>query len=179
LRVSKGEADIVFIQKPKKNDKNDKARGPSGGKTYHSSTHLLNPIRTAIWIKTEIIKQSDCILLEQYSDRDQTAVMLHIKEPSGAKRKLILCSIYLPSHDENGNFIKNPIKLALTSLINHCTSNKIELIIAGDFNAHNKVWGDKKDDGRGDKVLDFINMTNLTLLNKGSVSTFVEGEKIV
>jgi exonuclease III len=148
LRVSRDEAEIVFLQEPK-TDKNNKARGPNGGITYQSSNHLLKPIRAAIWIKSDISKHSECIILEQFSNRDQTAVLLNIKETTGAKRKLVLCSVYLPSLDEKNNTIDNPINLNLLNLVNHCKSNQIELIIAGDFNAHNKVWGDKKDDGRG------------------------------
>lgn len=156
LRVSKGEADIIFIQEPR-TMKNNKVRGPFGGTNFHSSTHLSKPIRASIWVRSDVVKQSNCFLLEQFSNRDQTSVLLEYKNLSGSKRKLMLCSVYLPSLDDNYCPINKPISNTLESLVSHCKSLHIELVISGDFNCHNKIWGDLKDDSRGNRVLDYLN----------------------
>ncbi|CAH2209136.1 jg18883, partial [Pararge aegeria aegeria] len=54
-------------------------------------------------------------------------------------------------------------------------------IILGDFNAHSKLWGDKRDDRRGNLIQDWAAELNLQLLNQGSTSTCVrwQGESIV
>ncbi|XP_045772161.1 uncharacterized protein LOC123872074 [Maniola jurtina] len=55
------------------------------------------------------------------------------------------------------------------------------LIILGDFNAHSRVWGDKRDDRRGDIIQEWAAELDLRLLNQGSTSTCVrwQGESIV
>jgi ribonuclease HI len=176
LRVSNHEAEIIFLQEPKTN-KNNKVRGPYGGVSFHSSIHLEKAIRAAIWVKNEVVKSSNCILLEQFSNRDQTAVLLKIKEPQGALRNLVLCSIYLPSLDDKNLPIDNPVSSLLESLVIHCKTSQTELIISGDFNAHNKIWGDKKDDKRGNKIIDFFLTYNLELKNIGNIPTFEVNDK--
>lgn len=176
LRVSNGEAGIVFLQEPK-TTMTRKVRGPYGGTSFHSSRDLNKPIRAAIWIQSDLVKLANCLLLEQFSNRDQTSVLMDIKEPNGAKRKLILCSIYIPALDDNNSPITNPINQILESLVVHCKTTQTELIIAGDFNAHNKIWGDKKDDNRGHKIIDFLNTYDISLINKGSAPTFEVNDK--
>nr|XP_034838764.1 uncharacterized protein LOC117994898 [Maniola hyperantus] len=55
------------------------------------------------------------------------------------------------------------------------------LIVLGDFNAHSRVWGDKRDDHRGDIIQEWAAELDLRLLNQGSTSTCVrwQGESIV
>lgn len=77
----------------------------------------------------------------------------------------------------NGNkvYIKDPITDLLRNLVLHCQVNKLELVIGCDSNAHNKLWGDKITDERGCKMLDFMNISNLTWLNRGCNPTFRSG----
>ncbi|XP_014298970.1 uncharacterized protein LOC106693914 [Microplitis demolitor] len=47
-----------------------------------------------------------------------------------------------------------------------------EVIIAGDFNAKSVAWGMSCSDTRGSEVMDMIARLDLTVLNRGSTSTF-------
>ncbi|EEC17550.1 hypothetical protein IscW_ISCW013499, partial [Ixodes scapularis] len=47
-----------------------------------------------------------------------------------------------------------------------------ELLLAGDFNAHNMNWGDSRTNRRGRRLEDTIAALNLTILNSGA-PTFI------
>ncbi|XP_072934935.1 uncharacterized protein [Epargyreus clarus] len=55
------------------------------------------------------------------------------------------------------------------------------VFVLGDFNAHSRAWGSKRDNARGNAVLEWAAELDLRLLNRGSVSTCVrwQGESIV
>ncbi|XP_050547569.1 uncharacterized protein LOC126909193, partial [Daktulosphaira vitifoliae] len=48
-----------------------------------------------------------------------------------------------------------------------------DIIVAGDFNARSAAWGDWLTNSRGEALYDLFSSVNLTVLNKGSVPTFV------
>jgi hypothetical protein len=70
-----------------------------------------------------------------------------------------------PSKQLNMNTLYNLIMQL--QLINGNTNN---IIIGGDFNAHNPAWGSNQSNGKGKTVLDFIAKHDLILLNDGSVT---------
>ena len=72
-------------------------------------------------------------------------------------KTITLCSIYIPP-----NFPLPPFDL--TNLIKQVPA---PFMIIGDFNAHNRLWGDKITDKRR-KVEDVILHLNLCILNNGS-----------
>ncbi|CAH2222456.1 jg24555, partial [Pararge aegeria aegeria] len=47
------------------------------------------------------------------------------------------------------------------------------MLVLGDFNAHSRVWGDKRNDRRGDIIQEWAAELDLRLLNQGSTSTCV------
>lgn len=63
--------------------------------------------------------------------------------------------------------------------INHYKTQKI--IIAGDFNARAKIWGDVLTNARGRIIEDWLNSTKLTVINRGKTPTCVrpQGASIV
>ena len=81
------------------------------------------------------------------------------------KTEIIIISIYIPPVPINNNDIKEPLKKLLDTIENW---NKTT-ILAGDFNAHNKIWNNKQTDcARGKLLSSLIDMTNLIILNDGS-----------
>ncbi|XP_072929562.1 uncharacterized protein [Epargyreus clarus] len=67
----------------------------------------------------------------------------------------------------------------LTSCVRSCLPRPV--IVLGDFNAHSRAWGNRRDSVRGRATLEWAAGLDLRLLNRGSVSTCVrwQGESIV
>ena len=100
--------------------------------------------------------------ISEFDSRDSMAIMLNYK-----KQKIIIATIYMdrelqfPIYQEK---IQHLAKLA--------TIKKAGLIINSDTNAHNKIWGDKTNDKRGDELLITLTRNNLQIVNTGSNHTF-------
>lgn len=132
--------------------------------------------RTAIWVDEHHCKKWNCLLQNEFSNNDMTTISAQITN-QGTKIQTFICPIYMPTRDGNKNTINNPICDTLKKLIVTAKDKKIEIIIGSDVNAHNKVWGEKKNDARGNRIHDFLLENNLQLLNCGSKSTFKSGTK--
>ncbi|KAI5700635.1 hypothetical protein M8J75_001479 [Diaphorina citri] len=52
-----------------------------------------------------------------------------------------------------------------------------KLVIGGDFNAKTREWGNKKNDRRGDLLLDWMGSENLYVANQGDTPTFVRDQQ--
>lgn len=81
-------------------------------------------------------------------------------------KRLCLFSIYVAPNKTYRSEVINKIFEELIKL----SSNYI--IIAGDFNAHNPVWGDLRTDAKGLLILDAVDRYNLCFLNDGSFTRF-------
>ncbi|GLV40930.1 hypothetical protein CBL_08504 [Carabus blaptoides fortunei] len=101
---------------------------------------------------------------------------------------------YIPSYEELKDFLENtfgnnePLSVAreytddISALLNMMydlytlISNQLPppFILAGDFNAHNTLWGTTKDDRRGKQIENIID-NNATLLNDGSPTHLCTG----
>lgn len=58
------------------------------------------------------------------------------------------------------------INIALSKVRNVICNNKgSDILIMGDFNAKNQIWGSQTTHEKGDKILEFLVHNNLTLLN--------------
>ena len=53
----------------------------------------------------------------------------------------------------------------LNKILENCQDN---IIISGDFNSHNPIWGSNKMDINGETIQKFLDSSNLTLINDGS-----------
>jgi len=77
-----------------------------------------------------------------------------------AKSKITICNIYIPnSQDFNSTDIQNIINQLPTPLI-----------ILGDFNSHNILWGCNDTDHRGNKIETILNTNNINILNNGQAT---------
>jgi hypothetical protein len=61
------------------------------------------------------------------------------------------------------------------------TNPKLEMLVAGDFNRHDSLWGGpcvalEQRQGEGAKVIDFLEHNNLQLLAPRGVATWERGE---
>jgi hypothetical protein len=81
------------------------------------------------------------------------------------KHKLIICSAY---HAAESDVIPEQLE----GIIKKCKADNRELIYCCDANAHHTCWGDKKDDERGDILLQFLAAHNLDFSNRGDEPTF-------
>lgn len=65
--------------------------------------------------------------------------------------------------------------------VNFETYGKNRTIIAGDFNAKNKLWGSRINDKRGELLIEWIAQHNLSVINEGMASICVckQGESVV
>ena len=67
-------------------------------------------------------------------------------------------SIYAPTHDH----------LSVRDLTNLIKNRNGQIIITGDFNGHNHLWGSPHDDTRGQVIERFTNLHDLCILNDGT-----------
>ena len=80
------------------------------------------------------------------------------------KKKVSICSLYLPP---GVNFTVS----SLTALTNEFAQHHI---LMGDFNAHNTLWGSERISYEGRKVAEFVNNSNIVLLNNGDPTRIQE-----
>lgn len=81
-------------------------------------------------------------------------------------RELLIINCYCPPHEKI-----SPVLSKIENVIR--TINFTEILIIGDFNSKNKLWGSQINDEKGDEMLEFIIKHNLIILNeKDSPPTF-------
>jgi len=73
-------------------------------------------------------------------------------------KTITICSIYLPPSQN----------LNLSDLEDLLTQLPPPVLLMGDFNAHNCIWGSKRVDRRGEIIEDLILKQNISILNEGS-----------
>ena len=54
----------------------------------------------------------------------------------------------------------------------YCENENLRLIVGCDSNAHHTVWGSTNCNGRGESLYEFLNTTNLEILNQGNEPIF-------
>lgn len=76
---------------------------------------------------------------------------------------LTVISLYLP-----------PAKPFLIQDLNDlCNNVPSPVLILGDFNSHNELWGSNHTDSRGKTIENFINYNDLNILNENDIPTYV------
>lgn len=76
------------------------------------------------------------------------------------KKDLALISVYIPP---NGN--SKEVRKELATLTDEINKIKEDIILGGDFNAHNQIWGDNKTCRRGKDLEYMMELTNLINVN--------------
>jgi hypothetical protein len=108
-------------------------------------------------------------MLPGFSCRDLVAVLIKYNE-EGVERRLVVCSAYLPYDSKDP-----PPSKELEDLVHYCEKENLYLVVGCDSNAHHSVWGSTNCNNRGEALLEFLNTTNLEILNWGNEPTFCSG----
>jgi hypothetical protein len=108
-------------------------------------------------------------MLPVFSCRDLVAVTIKYNE-EGVERRLVVCIAYLPYDSEDP-----PPSKELEDLVCYCEKENLYLVVGCDSNAHHSVWGSTNCNSRGEALLEFLNTTNLEILNRGNEPTFCSG----
>ena len=154
-------APIITICEPYHDSQN---RIPS----IHKDIKIIKPDTTANQEGPRAIigvhkNHTDSIIKMAEFDSRDTIVIMHNKH----KRKTIIATIYMDGNKEISHYTNVLDKLCKTA-----TTHNAALIINTDTNAHNTVWGDKKNDKRGEDLLVALAQNNLIIINEGNKHTF-------
>ncbi|XP_072380670.1 uncharacterized protein [Diabrotica undecimpunctata] len=138
-RLDVTEDAIALIQEPWINK--TKITGLSSLKGQIFSLPSNQQPRTAINVPRKI-KASP---MAQFCTLDVTAVEVRCPWGKGKNRELILASVYLPS-----DAATLPPTREMEDLVDHCLSQKVELIIGCDSNYHHLGWGSRDNNARAE-----------------------------
>jgi hypothetical protein len=108
-------------------------------------------------------------MLPGFSCRDLVAVLIKYNE-GGVERRLVVRSAYLPYDSEDPLPSKQ-----FEDLVRYCEKENLYLVVGCDSNAHHSVWGSTNCNSRGEALVEFLNTTNLEILNGGNEPTFCFG----
>jgi len=108
-------------------------------------------------------------LLPGFSCRDLVAVLIQYND-EGVEQSLVVCSAYLPYDSEDP-----PLSKELEELVRYCENEDLCLVVGCDSNAHHSAWGSTNCNRRGEALMEFLNSTNLEILNQGNEPTFCSG----
>lgn len=123
--------------------------------------------RAQIWIRKSVAANMNYIKLAQFIDKDHAAVQVTITL-DGQIRTLILASVYC----ENNGTNPEPVSSKMKEIRNFATENKYILLICADANAHNVAYGSKRTNARGRILVDWIESSDMCLLNHGDAPTW-------
>ena len=68
-----------------------------------------------------------------------------------------------------------PSSKELEDLVRYGENENLYFAVGRDSNAHHSVWGSTNCNSRGEALLEFLNTTNLEILNRGNGPTFCGG----
>lgn len=168
--------DIAIVQEPQLADNPTmgcRVKKIPGTMGLQSSNSLNRPgARAAIYIRNDLGKTTKLIVLEQFSSRDIITAQIEILLDD-TPIKLLICSLYCPRLDADGNRISDPSTGKLRELMSFANSSSIPIIIGTDANAHNPQWGGDKTDIRGILFEEFCTIEGrLKILNTGNAVTY-------
>jgi len=110
-------------------------------------------------------------MLPGFSCRDLVALLIKYNE-EGVERRLVVCSAYLPYNSEDP-----PPSKEFEDLVWYCEKENLYLV-GCNSNAHHSVWSSINCNSRGEALVEFLNTTNLEILNRGNEPTFCGGGRL-
>jgi hypothetical protein len=147
---------IYLIQEPQTNTKTCKVQGLGNKGVYAYEDGSTRP-RACVVLSPNIKGQ----LLPMVSNRDCVVV-----QTKWAKTEVIIASVYMhEDYSAPPTIVKN--------LIDFCQRKKLPLIIGCDANSHYTLWASTDVNPRGEELLDYINTTNMCVINQGHKPTFI------
>jgi hypothetical protein len=107
-------------------------------------------------------------MLPGISGRDLVVVMVRYLV-HGTERRVV-CSAYLPYDSKDP-----PPSKELEELVRDSEEKHLHLIVGCDSNAHHAAWGSTDCNGRGETLVEFIDVSCLEFLNRGNEPSFCNG----
>jgi len=98
-------------------------------------------------------------MLPGFSYRELVAVLMKYNE-DGAERQLVVCSAYLPYDSEDP-----PPSKEFEELVRYCDGENLCLVMGCDSTSHHIVWGSSNFNDRGEALVEFLDSSNLEILN--------------
>lgn len=129
-----------------------------GGEHRLLHGHGPNP-RAAVYVSKNITSW----ILDEYTDEDMATCMVQLK---GEIKTLIVVSLYM-------DILKQAWHRKLTPLLEYSRRKKRNVIILADTNCHSTLWGSSETNSRGFDFEQRIVGTDLCILNRGRLPTFV------
>ena len=86
---------------------------------------------------------------------------------------MVICSAYLPYDSEDP-----PPSKEFEDLVRYCEKENLYFVVGCDSNAHHSVWGSTNCNSREEALMEFLNTTNLEILNRGNEPTFCSGGRL-
>ncbi len=158
-----GQTGVSLIQEPY--FYKDKVRGLGNSGLIHYVATPGESVRACVYTHNSV----NSMLLKQFSSGDFVAVQIRFSR-DGSDRKLVVCSAYL-AYDK-------PIpSQELITIVEYCRDNNIQCLIGCDANSHHVIWGSSDTNKRGEKLLEFIIQSDLSILNRGNRPTFVNRQR--
>jgi len=111
-------------------------------------------------------------MLPGFSCRDLVAVLIKYNE-EGIERRLVVCSAYLPYDSEDP-----PPSKEFEDFVLYREKENLYLVVGCNSSAHYNVWGSTNCNIRGEALMEFLNTTNLEILNRGNEPTFCSGGRL-
>jgi len=59
--------------------------------------------------------------------------------------------------------------------VQYCQNENLYLVMECDSNAHHIAWGSNNSNGRGKVLVEFLNSSNMEILNQGNEPTYCNG----
>ena len=115
--------------------------------------------RAAILIHKSLADK--CWELPQFTTKDQVAIKINHDS-----KDIILVSSYMDST------IDNVPPTETIPLVDYAKQHNLPIVISSDTNSQHCLWGNKKNNQRGEDLLDYLDSHELTWSNRGSSSTF-------
>jgi hypothetical protein len=111
-------------------------------------------------------------MLPGFSCRDLVAVLINYNEER-AERRLVVSSVYLPYDSEDP-----PPTKEFEELMRYCEERHLYLVIGCYSNSHHTAWGSNNCNDNGEALLEFLNYSNLEILNQGHYPTYCSAERL-
>lgn len=157
--IAVGHTNVVLIQEPWVDNQTVKGFGLYRNRIFNAIGE--GRTRSAIYVAPEL----KAMLLCQFSDEDTTVV--RFSRPAALGGELLVASCYMPDK------AVVPYTELLKETVKFSKKKGIPIILGCDSNSHHIVWGSTDINPRGSLLLQFIADTELGILNRGNVPTFV------
>ncbi|XP_059049712.1 uncharacterized protein LOC131844769 [Achroia grisella] len=127
----KNDLDLTLIQEPWLNKATPLGLNASGNILFNTTG--TKP-RACILFN----KKLDFLTVPELCTDDLVTAFVNFPGCTGSK--VLVCSAYLPGHDENNKIIKDPTT-GLQPVVEYARKHKAELLVGCDANAHHTNWG--------------------------------------